>query len=321
MKRTLLLAAIAAVLVVLLLLSPTLRELMFGWIGYLRRVLPAVRADWASIGLGVAATLLFAGVLHAVLRSVRGGWSIRGTLAAVGLIYVAFAAGIALVGITHQTIWLASFDRPMFEQRVSQSISRERKVSDLATGLNDYRASFRRYPTLDAKPSLGMSWEAAILEHTQPAYWPTFREQLAWYSPNREEPGQKSRFGGGRFDLVFPQFIAPDAPADTLRDAKGRGLSHYSANIHVLGPHRGKVVIDNPSQTILIGEINANFVPWGDPANFRDPAIGINTSPHGFGGPTGSNGAYFGMADGSARFIADHVSPEVLQSLCGPVNK
>lgn len=323
MKRKLLQASVAAALVLSTLLSPTLRELMFGWLTYLGRVLPAVRADGASIGLAVVATLLFAGILHAVLLSVRSGWSIRGTVAAVGLIYVAFAAGIALVGITHQNIWLAGSDRPMFEQRVSQSISREQKVSHLATGLKDYWDTYRQYPTPDAKSSAGRSWEAAILDYTQPAYWSQFREELAWNSPYPEvlgkESGQKSFRSGGHFRLIFPQFIAPDAPATTLRDAKGRGLSHYSANIHVLGPHRERVVIDNPSQTILIGEINANFVPWGDPANFRDPAIGVNTSPHGFGGPAG--GVYFGMADGSARFIANDVSPEVLRSLCGPTNK
>ncbi len=67
-----------------------------------------------------------------------------------------------------------------------------------------------------------------------------------------------------------------------------------------------------------MGEINANFPPWGKPMNVRDPAKGINTSPYGFGGPRYAGRAQFGMADGSVHFIRDNVSPDVMRALATP---
>lgn len=67
-----------------------------------------------------------------------------------------------------------------------------------------------------------------------------------------------------------------------------------------------------------IGEVNANFKPWGDPYNWRDPAKGVNRSPHGFGGAWSERGATFLMADGSVRFISERVNPEVMKALATP---
>jgi prepilin-type processing-associated H-X9-DG protein len=72
------------------------------------------------------------------------------------------------------------------------------------------------------------------------------------------------------------------------------------------------------STTILIGEVNANFKPWGHPANWRDPAKGINRSPDGFGGRPGAGGANFLMADGSVKFISERTSLDVLRALASP---
>ena len=72
------------------------------------------------------------------------------------------------------------------------------------------------------------------------------------------------------------------------------------------------------ANTLFIGEVSANFQPWGKPSNCRDPVRGINKSPHGFGGPPGSGGALFAMADGSVRFFSDRVSPAVLKALATP---
>jgi prepilin-type processing-associated H-X9-DG protein len=106
-----------------------------------------------------------------------------------------------------------------------------------------------------------------------------------------------------------------------LRDANGYGLSHYAANSHVLGPNtalRVGDITDGTSTTLLIGEVNTEFKPWGHPVNWRDPALGIQRSPRGFGGVAGSGGANFVMVDGSVRFISERVSPAVLRALATP---
>jgi len=33
---------------------------------------------------------------------------------------------------------------------------------------------------------------------------------------------------------------------------------------------------DGAANTILLGEVNADFSPWGRPNNVRDPAAGVN---------------------------------------------
>ena len=104
-------------------------------------------------------------------------------------------------------------------------------------------------------------------------------------------------------------------------DAQGYGLNHYAANSRVLGGNKGLRVgdvTDGTSTTLLVGEVNAAFRPWGHPANWRDPARGINRSPYGFGGPRHVRGALFVMVDGSVRMVSERVNPEVLRALSTP---
>ena len=123
------------------------------------------------------------------------------------------------------------------------------------------------------------------------------------------------------FQAVVPEFINPDLRTAEFVNSEGLGLSHYAANCHTLGGNQKRSLADfqgKGSFTILVGEINANFQPWGQPVNWRDPARGINKSPYGFGGPINSGGAQFVMADGSVRFISERVSPDVLRALSNP---
>jgi hypothetical protein len=106
-----------------------------------------------------------------------------------------------------------------------------------------------------------------------------------------------------------------------LDDSDGYGLSHYAANSHVLGANKGMKlddIKDATANTLLIGEVNAQFKPWGHPVNWRDPAAGVNSSPRGFGGAPGRGRATFVMADASTRFVSEKISPEVLRALTTP---
>jgi len=98
-------------------------------------------------------------------------------------------------------------------------------------------------------------------------------------------------------------------------------LNHYSANKHVLRPGKSMrlaEIHDGLENTFLIGEINNRFPAWGRPMNVRDPALGINKSPRGFGGAPGLGGANMLMADGSVRFVRENVSLEVMRALATP---
>ena len=113
----------------------------------------------------------------------------------------------------------------------------------------------------------------------------------------------------------------PELSSAPGRNADGYGLAHYAANSRAMrdGAFLSlKELSTGTSNTLLIGEVNAGFEPWGKPGNCRDPVRGVNRSQYVFGGVPGRGGANFAMADGSVRFISDRVSPEVLKALATP---
>jgi prepilin-type processing-associated H-X9-DG protein len=64
-----------------------------------------------------------------------------------------------------------------------------------------------------------------------------------------------------------------------------------------------------------------NLKPWGHPWQWRDPALGLNQSPDGFGSPDSQGRVHFLMADGSVRTFSTKTSPEVLRALATPNGK
>ncbi len=105
-------------------------------------------------------------------------------------------------------------------------------------------------------------------------------------------------------------------------DENGYALAHYAANVHVVSardPIRFRDVTDGLTNTILGGEVKTNLVAWGSPFNYRNPALGMNTDPRGFGGPwTSHPGTNLMMADGAVRFFDDDIDPAVLAALATP---
>jgi hypothetical protein len=141
-------------------------------------------------------------------------------------------------------------------------------------------------------------------------YAAEIKMELPWDHPDN----------AGQFRCVVPEFINPRFRTAELRDAEGFGLSHYAANSRVLAPGRAvalEEIKDGLSNTILVGEVNHVFRPWGDPVNARDPAVGIDRRD-GFGGPPGARGACFLMADGSVRVLGQDTDPAIVESLATP---
>ena len=94
----------------------------------------------------------------------------------------------------------------------------------------------------------------------------------------------------------------------------------YATNAWVIGgptPRRLRTITDGLAQTILAGEAAGNFRPWGSPNHARDPNLGINRSPSGFGSPF-PGGANFVFADGSVRFLRNETSIPVFRALATP---
>jgi hypothetical protein len=97
-------------------------RLAFGWIAFLRRALPQI--DWhlpaiatGLIALGgfVVGAQLLARQLWRQRAAAVGAWRWRWTLGGSAMLLLLFAAGTAMVGIVHQTIWVATSDQPFLE--------------------------------------------------------------------------------------------------------------------------------------------------------------------------------------------------------------
>jgi hypothetical protein len=289
--------------------------LFLGWIYFLFRVLPQMTVDQtALIQTAVAFVLLTAGV-HVLARSWSAGrWKFRWTLAGVALVVVLFAAGTAMIGAAHQVVWLVTSDEPLQTSVLKYQDYRGSPVylRHLTRGLHFYADTFDRLPpggTFAPDGSMRHSWQTRVLPHLYE--FGGVDLDRPWNDP----------VNAPYFKSTPRIFINPRLRGAQLEDDEGFGLSHYAASSHVMGANRGmalKDITDGTSTTLLIGEINGAFPPWGHPVNYRDPVRGINRSPHGFGGPRNAGGATFVMADGSVRFIGEKVSPQVLEALATP---
>jgi hypothetical protein len=100
-------------------------------------------------------------------------------------------------------------------------------------------------------------------------------------------------------------------------------LTDYSGNDRVLksgSSLRLSDVTDGTSTTILFGEVNAGAPPWGRPMNVRDPAVGLQIGPSGFGGPWPDRSTQFGFMDGKVSRINSDIDPTVLKALATPAS-
>ena len=94
--------------------------LLTGWIGYLIETLPKVRINWNTLISTIVFLLAFTLGFHALCgwlyREMTTGrrWKRQWTLSVVAVVMLMFIAGTAAVGITHQIVFLATSERPMW---------------------------------------------------------------------------------------------------------------------------------------------------------------------------------------------------------------
>ena len=289
--------------------------ILIGWTPFLGRVLPEAEPDGPSVLVGALALLLFAAVVHGFGRSRNhtAGWRIRWTVAVVFGLQLLFTAGISLVGITHQIAWLSTSEQPI----VGEGLKRRDQYGSKMIGMgqasyHDASGSFPPGGTFSPDGEALHSWETHILPYM--GYSARIDMKRPWNAPENRRS----------FQCVLPEFINPAYRTPPLEDANGFGLSHYAANSRVLTANKALTLADltkGASNTILVGEVNAGYKPWGYPVNWRDPAAGLNRGAATFGGPANSGGANFIMADGSVRFLANGVDPAVLRALGDPRSK
>lgn len=293
-------------------------DLLFGWIAFLQRVLPNVTLRWDGLltfamGL-VGVTVIAHGLVRWMSRHVQArrpqphiDWRFRSTILLVGMVVLLFVAGISMIGVTHQTVWLVTSGDPLLGKQVNNRFV-DHPYSLRAVGLAiDNTAVSHGFPNRAVTDADGapQSWVLYILPYL--GYQPDGVDfSMPWNHPDNED----------EFKRLVPELINPTLRNAPFRHGDGFGLNHYAGNRTLFDWQEPLELADLPdtSNLLMIGEVNSELIAWGHPDNSRDPAIGLNAS-EGFGGPFGTASVHFVMADGSVRVIANDVDPEVLRRL------
>jgi hypothetical protein len=152
----------------------------FGWIRFLHSTLPRVSVDAPGLLVGGLALLGLVIGQHLLLRSLTrppakqddesaaplpaSTWRLRWTLSLLGVVLLMFVAGIAMVGLVHHVVWLATADEPMHVE-VMDGYGRavnNRKV--IAIAVQNFSAFEERFPGESDKNFMGArhSWATLI---------------------------------------------------------------------------------------------------------------------------------------------------------------
>lgn len=359
-------AVISLVLLVLaFLFSPSAVEnLLLGWLTYLVNVIPRATVDGPSVVVAALAAVGFATGLHwtmrwlypQVSRQPSGEphvWRFPMTIGCVLIVLLLFAAGTAMVGVTHQAVWLLTGRKTdkqtelMEEQPVSGAIAQMRfaagqsqsrsYLKEIGLGMHNFHDTHNLLPPggiMDQRGTLLHGWPIMIGPYVG------FTSQGIDFSVPWNKPPNDRLYRCG-----IPFFIDP--ANGKAFDEDGYGLIHFAGNVHVMPilrvsgkrqephemfnfsgtragspgrdrPFRIADVRDGTSDTLLVGQVATKLKPWGHPANVRDPALGIHRSLDGFSGSAGAGGALFVMCDGSVRFLNNETDLKVMNALSTP---
>lgn len=331
-------------------MGTNVEQLLLGWLYFPLNTIPKMTADRPSLLVGFISLLLLVVAVHQTARGIRSRrqkstavdsqWALSNSILIVLTAMILSGAGTALVGATHQLVWLISGRVSSADSMASveslgllgqakdnaRRIQSKNNLKMLALGLHSYHASYGTFP-----PSGTIGSDGRLLNGWAIPTGP----YIAFVAPDNFDFKQswKAVENAATLKCQMSWFVNPSIEG-SLFDEDGFGVSHYAGNVNVMPIRtvddeeaseprsfmieRGIAmaeITDGTSNTILLGTVGQNFKPWGHPANVRDPAVGINRSPDGFGGPAQWQGAQFAMCDGSVRFISEHTDPAVLAAL------
>ena len=113
-----------------------LGALPFGWLAFLKRILPQITMNWDLIGMAIICLAGFLGGSHWFLRWLYGArrnakseatvdgdgpveeassspeWKLVWTASINGLLWLCFFIGMSFLGVVHQVGWVAASDEP-----------------------------------------------------------------------------------------------------------------------------------------------------------------------------------------------------------------
>ena len=246
-------------------------------------------------------------------------WQVRWTATLVTCLFLAFTAGISVVGMVHHLVWMTTGTEQMIysdHHEFGARIQSRNNLKQIGMGFHNHQDSNKSLPaggtfTRDGQP-LHSAMTMILPYIEQNALFETIDIEQPWNSARNQKPFESSvptyQFPGY---VPNPEFKAgPGLPA----------LANYAGNVRVLPLGRSRTlssITDGTSNTVLFGEVNLGLRPWGDPLNLRDPAVGINQGSRSFGSPF-HRGAQLLLVDGSVRFVSESTTPTVLKAIATP---
>ncbi|HZU99293.1 MAG TPA: hypothetical protein VFF73_21480 [Planctomycetota bacterium] len=133
-------------------------RVLVGWTSYLTGTLPRVHVNPAAVGMAGVCLALVGAIGHTFLIWLRPSWRARWTFSALAIVVLAFVAGIAGVGVVHQTAWLMNAPEPLL--RASWSMLSEFHARDSLSAIAQTETIFRertgRYGTLPELVAAGL---------------------------------------------------------------------------------------------------------------------------------------------------------------------
>jgi len=297
-----------------------------GWASFLIRVLPEESVAWGGVASALACVVLIAVLGHGfggwLVDQVAPGrrWRKRWTASLLGGVVVMFVAGIAAAGTAHQVGWLMTSEGSWFRgsHTTTQPFIWAKNLRQIGLGLIVYSHQYDSFPpgaAFDADGTPLHGWPTLILPHDDNAeLYNAINLDRPWNDP--EKRGELSNEVISRAGIG----IHRNPGVSNVRDDKRLTTMGYASNAWVIGgdkPRPISTITVGLAQTILAGEAAGAFRPWADPNNWRDPKLGINRSPLGFGGPY-PGGANFLFADGSVKFLRNGTDQHIFEALCTP---
>jgi hypothetical protein len=303
-----------------------LYTLTAGWVYFIARVGPLITFSVSGVFTALAAVAFFVVGLHLALRwlyvstgstvtAAPRHWRAKWTATIAALVILTFASGIAALGVIHQIGWLATAPGPLTTDHSWERARSQNNLKQIILAAHNYHDAHN-----DAFPPGFTTNDNGRLLHGLYAHLLPYIEEEVLFAriqfdkpwddePNR--PALQTQIG-----VYHSPRIADKS------DASGYAVTHYAGNVNTFPGNRGLSLKggfpDGTSNTLMFGEVNTGFRPWGHPLNLRDPAKGLRSSAETFCGPWAGGITQFALVDGSVRKISPSISPSVLKALSTP---
>lgn len=203
--KMLLIGLLAAYLLLFLLASSEVRAcidvvyvVITGWFSYPKHATAAVSLDWRRFVVPGIAVLFLVGMSHVFVRWVwtqlrRNGatlppWKVSWTVRGYAMIFALLFAGMAGIGIVHQTFWFTRSPKPMIHPLArSEAFPCYSKLHDIGLFLNKYADEHQKqFPDDFGQLALSLPFIDGVgrdficqFSHDTPASGKTYKELAA----------------------------------------------------------------------------------------------------------------------------------------------